>query len=191
MKSKRLKISKKQKGFSLLEMIIAIFIFSLVIVVAVSTFVNMVSVRKKTREIQQNMENARVAMDTIAKQVRNNTLVIPSANNPTASNIRIYDSSQQLCVEYSFGAGNLKYSYLNSVADSVACGSAPIATFSNYNLLSGTVTAGYFGVTVSVPRSSIGRVTILMQIQNATGADKALVQTTVSLRSLSQEVNPS
>ncbi len=176
-----------RKGFSLLEMIIAVFIFSLVVTVAVSAFVSAVSVRKKTKEIQQNMENARVAIDGMAKALRNGDIITGTVNT-----ILAYNYSQERCEQYLFSGNNLTYSFksvlqADYMADKTLCNSSLGGTF---NMLSGTVSSGKFNVIPSVAGSSVGRVTILMQIQNAGGADKALMQTTVSLRSLSQEVNP-
>jgi prepilin-type N-terminal cleavage/methylation domain-containing protein len=188
MKYKKLKISENEAGFSLLEMIVAVAIFSLVIMVAVSTFVSVINVRKKTREIQQNMENARVAMDGITKILRNSDVV-----SSTQSKVRIYDYSQERCAEYEFisATKSLKYSY-NTVplASKDADCTAGASLTAVPNMLSGTVSSGKFNVSPSTD-ILVGRATIMMQIQNAGGTDKALLQTTVSLRSLSQEVNPS
>ncbi len=185
-------INKKHKGFSLLEMIIAIGIFSLVVVVAISTFVSITSVRKKTGEIQRNMENARAAMGSVAKALRNSDIITPGSSGNT-NTILAYNYSQERCERYSFSGSNLAYffrdvSQADYENDKTLCNSGLGGSF---NMLSGTVSGGTFNVVPSVAGSSVGRVTILMQIQNtAGGVDKALAQTTVSLRS-GQEVSPS
>jgi prepilin-type N-terminal cleavage/methylation domain-containing protein len=182
MKSKKLKISNNTNGFSLLEMIIAIFIFSLVIVLAVSTFVNVVSVRKKTKETQQNMENARVAMSTIAKEARNNLII--SAN---ASRIIIYDDAQKLCLKYAFVSTSLHY-YYQTVIDQSGCTIGTVFSGDKI-MLAGNVT-GKFDVIASVADDLVGHATIMMEVQNPGSTDKAKMQTTVSLRVYSQETNP-
>jgi prepilin-type N-terminal cleavage/methylation domain-containing protein len=182
MKSETLKILKNKKGFSLLEMLVAVFIFSLVIVVVISVFVNVVNVRKKTKEIQQNMENARVAMGTIAKEVRNNPMISQSA-----SFVRMYDDAQKLCLEYAFASSNLYYRYL-TVVDQSGCTAATSLTGS-VPMLSGNV-SGKFEIVPSVADVSVGRATILMEVQNSASTDKIKLQASASLRSLSQEINP-
>lgn len=185
-----LRSKTKMAGFSLLEMIIAVAIFSLVMIVLVSTFVSMVSVRKKTREIQQNMENARVAMNSVAKALRNSDIIVPALDG-NASIIRTYNYSQERCEQYEFNDNDLVYSFETVlVVNKADCDPTLPLNDGNFNMLSDTVSSGKFNVVLSTD-SAVGRVVILIKIQKSGGVSEALMQSAVSLRSQSQEVNPS
>lgn len=87
--------SAGRPGFSLVEMIVAIFIFSLIMTVVTSVFVQVFNARKKSKEIQMNIEDARYAMELMAK-----TLRMSSVKNYGNDFIVIYDYSQGKCIRY-------------------------------------------------------------------------------------------
>lgn len=66
----KFKIENFQKGFTLVELLVAIFIFSLVMVAIVSVFVSLVVSYGKIKAIKTVKENAEFAMNFIAKDVR-------------------------------------------------------------------------------------------------------------------------
>ena len=60
----------KQKGFTLLEMIVALGIFSIVAVLTAGTIVSFNRVQKKTINIQNAHDNIRYALETMARAIR-------------------------------------------------------------------------------------------------------------------------
>ncbi|MDP1884729.1 MAG: prepilin-type N-terminal cleavage/methylation domain-containing protein [Candidatus Moranbacteria bacterium] len=92
----------KYKGFSLMEMVVAIFVFSLVMTTATAVFVKVAGARKKVKAIQKDVEDARFAMEQMAKTLRTSTImyVKPLAGVSHSQDIQVYDNSQGRCVEY-------------------------------------------------------------------------------------------
>jgi len=95
----RVKIMKKNKAFSLPEVIISMFIFVLIMLVVTSVFVTMVKTRKEAREAQRNMESIRYAVELMAKNIRMSRVDSPTGVNET---LYIFNNSQGKCLEFSF-----------------------------------------------------------------------------------------
>lgn len=180
-------VIKKYKAFSLIEMIVAIFVFSLVIAVVISAYVSIMNADKKAKAVQQNVENARYAMELMAKTFRTSAII----GTPTASTVRVFDYSQvdsqwghHRCLEYTFSGNNLSYKISNDYVDMRTCESGP-SWSSVMPMLSGTLRSGQFLV---VPTgSAAGKVTIAMDVCPAGGCsgaagDDTKLQTTVSLQ---------
>ena len=77
----RLSRFQKYRGFSFVELVVAIFIFTLVMITMSSTYGKFFVAQKKTRAVQQNAEDARFAMELIAKSLR--TSKVLSCNGET------------------------------------------------------------------------------------------------------------
>lgn len=90
--------SKSKKGFSLVEMLITVFVSTLIILSVVATFAGVMRSRKKARDIQQNMENARSAMDLMAKTIRMSSKVSTNPSNPIV--VYMYNNSTGQCVSF-------------------------------------------------------------------------------------------
>lgn len=97
--SKRLQ--KNTSGVSLLEMIIAISIFTLVMITTVELFTRMISTKSQFDRIRETHEKAQIAVDIIAKSIRSGVVVVPSTTQQV-STLRIYDYFQEDCIEYTF-----------------------------------------------------------------------------------------
>lgn len=63
-------ISKKQKGFTLVEMIVSLAIFSIVAVVALGALVNIISANKKAQSLQASITNLNFALETMSREMR-------------------------------------------------------------------------------------------------------------------------
>lgn len=98
------KKSKKLKGLTFVELIIAITVFSIIIVATISAFATGVLGRKNTQEIQQNAEETRAAMELMAKNIRMSSLV---RVRDDGLKISMFNMSQDKCVSYLFHSGNL------------------------------------------------------------------------------------
>jgi amino acid permease len=99
------KKSKKLKGLTFVELIIAITVFSIIVVATVSAFATGVLGRRNTQKIQQNAEETRAAMELMAKNIRMSSLVIPDG---VVQRIYMFNMSQDKCVSYRFRSDNLE-----------------------------------------------------------------------------------
>lgn len=167
---------KNRSGFSLLEMVISIFIFVVVILTAVSIFANMASARQEARRIQKNMEDARTALDLMAKNMRMSTGLGPDGNG---SEIYMFNTSQEVCIRYQFDDRTLKMGEGNPPAGTTNCDPGSVTYSSNQIVSSNNATDGSFEVTQTSTTADpkvIGRATVTMTI------DGVRLQTTVSFR---------
>ncbi len=187
---KKNKFSSKNKsypGFSLLEMLISMFIFTLIIITSVSIFARVASTRQKTREIQKNMEEARTALDLMAKNMR---MSIGLNNNIPGNDQRIYmlNASQGECICYIFYENKLKMSQVDvppanaNLSDNLKC--KPVTGTLNYwtdgtkfqNIMENDVTGRFIVTPTSASLNDVGKATIVLKV------DGINLQTTVSFR---------
>lgn len=170
-----------RKGFSLLEVIVALSIFTLIVTSLTRVAGSSFSGYTKARQFQQDLENAGFAMDNMAKVLRTSTVL--SSANGTATTIQAFDYSQNKCVEYRFASNNLQIGFGSggSAADPSACDFTGI---SRNNVIAGVVQGGSFSIAPSLNTSGseeVGKVTIALRVgENATNT--ANLQTSVSLR---------
>ncbi len=175
------KIRLRRNGFSLVEMIISIFVFSLISLVSVSIFANVVKVQKNTRDVQKDLETSRTAIDQVAKNMRLSSGLRTANNNPSDSEIYMYNTTQNKCFDYKFTSGQLIVGRANpslDVANNPHCSPSDV----NYNLetfpiTEGNITNGKFFVTktdASSTPKAIGRATVVLTV------DKEHIQTSVS-----------
>lgn len=180
-----------KKGFTFLEMIVAMFIFVLVMVTVTNIFGRALTSFSKTRNLQKDLENAQYAMNSMTKIIRASAIVtITGCLAPSC--LRVYDYSQYKCIEYFFDADNsLK---MRTAADPSPndtthpdrlnwfcrgdSGSDPLGVTTNrISMTTGTV-SGAFYVTYSV--GTYGKATTRIDI--STPKDTVRIQSSVSLR---------
>lgn len=179
---------RHSKGFSFLEVIIAVFIFSLIMVGVTSYFVSTTVANQNTKRLQQNLEDVRFAMNRIAKVLRTSVVLVPNTSSKV-DKVRVYDYSQSKCIRYEFsGDGMREYeaSLPSGEPDEktwcltgASFGSpGDIVSVANGATLSGT----FFVVPSSDTAGSevAGRVTMNATITRKNNA--STIQTTVSLR---------
>lgn len=165
---------KNRSGFSLLEMVISIFIFVVVILTAVSIFANMASARQEARRIQKNMEDARTALDLMAKNMRMST----ELRKVSATDIYMFNTSQGICIRYQFDGRTLKMGEGNPISSTSTDCSGIVPDSSLNKIVSSNNVSGSFAVipTSTTDPKVIGRATVTMTI------DGVRLQTTVSFR---------
>jgi prepilin-type N-terminal cleavage/methylation domain-containing protein len=177
-----------KKGFTLLEMIISVFIFVLVMLSVVNIFIKIFGAYNATRNIQKDLENAQYAMNSMGKFLRESSIVTacttPPCNNWTI--FRIFDYSQGRCIEYSYSGNALKMRSSSIPTSASVCTNYPFTLAESYlNITSGHISKLVFSVIPSVgsPPTSYGKVTISLEISaTSSSTDKARMQTTVALR---------
>lgn len=179
-----------RRGVTLMELLISVFIFSLVMITVVALFTRFVTFQKRSQAVQRNMEDARFAMELMAKTLRTSSVLSPAGNS---NSIDLYDYSQQKCIKYSFSSSKIN-SQSASEDDKADCGTA---AFSSVTPMVGNSINNmtFSAVPSTLSPSVVGQVTISMVICSNNSAcsgtenDRAALQTTVSLRDY-QESNP-
>lgn len=180
---------KTKKGFSLLEVMIVVFIFTLMMVVVTAYFAKMATVNQTTKQLQRNLEDVQLAFNLIGKTLRTAVVVVPSTPSTNTSTIRLYDYSQRECIEYAFSTNSITARSISgppsgdekSWCQTVLMG----ASASIVSTLDGAQVFGKFLVTPSTD-SVAGRVTMMATVKR--GTNLSSVQTTVSLRNFREHL---
>lgn len=99
-----------KRGFSLVEMIISIFIFSILILMLTGTFAGFYKNYSRQKKVQKDIENAQYVLNLMAKRLRTSVILWPSSppsestfflGSETSSNrLDTYDYSKGQCVRY-------------------------------------------------------------------------------------------
>ncbi len=167
--------SKKARGFTLIEVLVSLFVFSLMMAAVSQIFATAFSGYRSTRAIQQDIDNTQYSINVIAKELRTSS-VVSAAGNVTA--VQFYDHSQGKCFRYRINGGNLQVAS-GAAADVGTCSTMALAAFTT---ISTGVVTGSFQVTLSTnaPRH-VGKVTVALDISEGP-THHARIQTTVSLR---------
>lgn len=188
---------KKREGFSLIELLIVIFLVSLLMTAVTGIFLYMFNSYRTIRTMQKDVESAQFALNTMTKTLRTSTIMVPNGSsaledtsNPyDTSIVRAYDYSTGKCFVYSFDAGTKTLrsgsgSPSNTDTPEKARQSCNFSTISLSPLVTGKV-EGNFHVVPSlydadVANRRVGRVTVGMKV--ATDAGHPVdIQSTVSL----------
>ncbi|MDY0302745.1 MAG: prepilin-type N-terminal cleavage/methylation domain-containing protein [Candidatus Moranbacteria bacterium] len=184
------------RGFTLIEVVVAIAVFSIISVAAVGAFSAMFSSYKSARNLNENLKNSQYAMNLMNKTFRTSTVVNPSSEGESTF-LEVYDYSQNKCFRYSFSGGKLlRSSAALNPTSTIECGSF----VSDGEMTSGLVTGSFYvvpsegGVYTNLagdaigPKSvKVGKITTAMKISNGSGSQMREVnlQSTVSLRDYS------
>lgn len=185
---------KKSQGFSLLEVLLATFIFSVVMVGVTSYFVSITATNQHTKRLQQNLEDVQFVMNRVAKVLRTSVIIAP-ASGGTTSNMRIFDYSQSRCLLYEFGNDKiLEYSTLLPTGTSDEKSWCKNIAFSSPSVLVDTSNGmNLTGRFVVIPSNSTpGSEAAGLVTMNATisrQGNSTTIQTTVSLRNY-REIAP-
>ena len=186
------KIVKSNKsGFSLLEVMVAMFVFTVVMLATVAFFGTTVASYRNARAIQQDLENAQYAMNLMAKTIR--TSSIGTCNIPNSSKLCVYDYSQSQCIIYKLSSSSLqKGSGSPTTPDDVS--TCPFSTIESggMNNMTGDVFINNLTFAPILSSSTVvGKVTISMEIcpPNSDNTacstreqDRVKIQSSVSLR---------
>ncbi|KKP97456.1 MAG: hypothetical protein US25_C0002G0001 [Candidatus Moranbacteria bacterium GW2011_GWE1_36_7] len=181
---KKNKITKKnlklkKKGFSLVEVLVAVSIFAFTSVLIAGVFSGFLKNSIEAKKNQKNMESARYALDLMAKTLRTSV-----ASSIADEEIHVFDNTQKRCVIYKYDNANKKMLTGTSGGASLANVSACTPTvWSGITLSdltsSGTIASANFSGTAI----SLGRITMSLGIPSANpNTYSSTVQTTVSLR---------
>jgi prepilin-type N-terminal cleavage/methylation domain-containing protein len=183
----------KKKGFSFLEIMISIFIFSLMMTTISVTFASLFENYRNSRAIQMNLENAQFIMNTMAKSLRTSSVI-----SNTASSIKFYNYSDSNCFSYKFEDNSLQVASVSidnisypTVEERKAQCSSALLTYSN--ILTNVNDANFSVIQSSegIP-NVMGKVTVSIDVCANSGSecsesvhDRARIQSSVSLRDYS------
>lgn len=197
-----------KKGFTLIELMVSIFIFLLMMLAIITVFGRHVAVYKHNRVLQRNVENAQFAMNFIAKTLRTSS-VVGIYNTPSTNRVDAYDFSVQRCYRFEFTNGGPN----PTIQMTEAGESVPIidpqfcddnSTYSGISPISLTTgqVRGQFNVVASqrpdptaLPSplpAVIGRVTMSVEVVSGDGDSSQTpiyLQTSVSLRDYPAELS--
>lgn len=167
------------RGFTLIEVMTALFVFALVMAGTSQIFGSAFTEYRATRTLQQDIENIQYTINIMAKELRTSSVVSAAGNK---SSVQFYDHSQEKCFLYRISSGALQMDSAASPGGVSQCNGMTLSSF--VTISTGTVT-GSFQVTPSAtvggPPTRVGKVTISLAIaKDATHF--AHIQTTVSLR---------
>lgn len=195
-------IGQKYSGFSLMEMVIALAVASILVLAVGKIFLASTETHQTARTSQENLDTARSVMEIMAKNLRMSTHTISYSNG---SIIYMYNSSQKQCVSYKFdstktiltGQCNPKTDATGKIVGSDGSSESTICDGSKGNpCASGAITpltsmsvdnvTGSFFVPKPTSASSsppvIGKATITMTIGSDTASQNNTLQTSVSFR---------
>lgn len=195
-KEKTTSLQKQRKlvGFTLIELMISVFIFLLIMTATVTIFTREITAYRVARETQKNLENAQFTFNFLAKTLRTSEV-----NDFSSSKLYAYDHSQNKCFIFTFTADALmmqKQADGTTMQPGLCRGTPPSMEPDVISLTIGDVT-GSFRVKRSndgteygeVNTASVGAVTTILLIEpeggartNVGNAEKLSIQTTVSLR---------
>ncbi len=130
------KKNKMKKGFTLIEMMVSVFIFALMMTAIASVFASQIRAYKNAHTLQGDLENAQFALNYISKTLRTASLIGYGSNSsmqdlldrkqfgtteydndfylkPIEQNegLILYDFSQEYCVRFTFQDGTHHTSY--------------------------------------------------------------------------------
>lgn len=166
-------------GFSLVELLVATFIFSLIVVTAISVFLNVYSNQNRVRKIQQGVEASRTAMELMAKNIRMGA--IDGSYSAESDHIYFYNYSQGKCITYSIQDNKIKFKELSvKRIDQPDCSTASYGQLSdlvsvdNIESLNFKITKSFYGESNPL----VGRVTMVIKVEDSNEP----AQTTISLR---------
>lgn len=94
------KIAVERKGFTLIELIVAIFLFSMIMVSLVSVFVSTLNAYGKARVMKTIKESTEFAMNSIAKDVRMGKIESADGSINTGDSFTVIRNRDQLEVCY-------------------------------------------------------------------------------------------
>lgn len=169
--SKNLKLKTKnfQAGFTLVEVIVSSFVFSIIVVVTIGLFVQILALERRSFASQKIQENGLFIIELMSREIRVSQIQDQDSPDCTATTLTIIHPVNGI-VTYS-----LNNNVLQRTADGITTDlSSSDVSFSRLN----------FCIMGSVSSTEQARVAILASIQNKTGPEilTTSLETTVSSR---------
>lgn len=188
-----IRLNKKTNGHTLVELIIAMAVFSMAVAIMSGSFSKIMSSYRRARNIQNNTEAAQQAVNLMAKTFRTSGIATSTTLVANATqDIRVFDNSQSKCIRYLFSTVTNTLQYFEEATTQLACDTNSTWSISS-NLIGSTnnvVLNGNFYI-IKADATTVGKVTIRFDtcpIASCSVDDMVRLQTTVSLREKYTEV---
>lgn len=166
-----------QKGFTLVELMVSILVFTIVGVITASIFIEALTIQRRSSEAQYIQENALAVLGLLAKEIRVATIIGPDNCVDNSLNMTVYTSGGvAIPVTYSLSGGFVVRDYGGT----------------GYYVSSNTVV--FNSLIFCIQNSGVDgkqtRVTILASISGKNGSvDPVQLQTTVVSRDVTLELH--
>jgi type II secretory pathway component PulJ len=190
------KMHKTRKGFSLMELLVAMFISTLIMISVVAAFASAFRAQKTARKVQRDLEDAKTAIEYMAKIIRMSSDVRPRSGGGYA--VYMYNKTTENCVGFRYDTASKTIKEqrctpldpndpcangtVNASAGTIAvgtdCASAPSETEISSQLNEARFYVPNYGASSTFP-NPIRRVTVRMVMASDSNARMI---TTVSLR---------
>lgn len=182
-----------EKGFTLLEVMVAMGMFTIILLATMQIMTQSTKSFRSQKQIQANLESAQFALNLMAKELRTSSVLDSTSGTPSSS-IKFYDYSQSRCIQYqaiesSGTTGTVSrrsHDFTGADPDANRTSCQGYSFTESYVPLVTGLTGHQFQVTPSTsvndspPNPQAGRVTVSLTV--GTGGSAATTQTTVSLR---------
>jgi prepilin-type N-terminal cleavage/methylation domain-containing protein len=173
MRKKKLKF---KKGFSLIEVLVAIFIFSFVMTMIAGSFSSFFKSYIAERKTQTDIENAQYAMNIMAKALRTSEV-----ESTSSFPLNTFDYSQSKCIRYDISSSAVVEGITNDTSPEKLSdcnfGSLTYYSLTNNDIKNASVSA----TATSVP--TLGKVTVSLGVQDQSKTTSLIpIQMSVSLR---------
>ncbi|PIR73857.1 MAG: hypothetical protein COU40_00270 [Candidatus Moranbacteria bacterium CG10_big_fil_rev_8_21_14_0_10_35_21] len=181
-------------GFTLVEVLVSMFVFSLVMMSMVGIFGQSTASFKSGKNIQANLEEAQFALNKMAKTIRTSSVF---GNDGIQNNLKIFNYSltDSNCIRY-FSMNDKLMVNSNTQADRASCESVDFINSDADALIEGYVSNINFKVVNSLDKSKVdgpkaGRVTMTLKICESSDEKKcANIQSSVSLKDYDVSMTP-
>ncbi len=176
-RTQKIKKSNKKNtmksGFSLIETLIALAVFSIAAVMLSGTFASFLKRYTITKNEQVGAESAQYAMNLMAKTIRSSVIKTAFVSG---NEILMFDNSAGKCVIYGYANGTLSVGTSN-LADIAACTATPPLPNSPLTKAGEISDISFYGTPTA--GAVIGKILILAKLP---AGNAAQIQTVVSLR---------
>ncbi len=163
---------KKEKGFTLVELLVSAAIFSILILSATGIFVKTMNVQKKAFAIQEVQDNISYTMEMISKEIRMMSEIDESTKGQEASTL-VFKNSKEEDIVYSLIGGQLMRSVDGGAAQAITSSDVNVSDLAFYVNNWDTVNGPQPMVTIN----------LVMEISDGNfGKAQARLQTTLSGR---------
>ncbi|PIV10165.1 MAG: hypothetical protein COS49_01990 [Candidatus Portnoybacteria bacterium CG03_land_8_20_14_0_80_41_10] len=165
-----MELEMKNKGFTLVELLVALAVFSLVVVAMSATAVSVIKSQRKGFALQEGQETARYLLESVSKEIRMSTIDSSSGENESSLSIT---NAKGENVDYRFNSQKLQRQVNGGV-------------WQDLNPFDLKVT-GSFYIRRSFSQPVRGAVTLVMKVKanggRAEGETEINLQSTLSSRS--------
>ncbi len=177
-------LPKQRRGFSLIEVLVSIFIFAIIMTATANIFGHTVKSYRYARASQAALEDAQFAMNRIAKSLRTSSV---QSVGPGGQSIIIYDYSRSggACVRYRITGNAIteEVKQLNYNTDDILnCNSSAFTGVAPATLTTHDVQGAFVATASDYDQKHAGRVSMVFVVKDVHNGAPVYLQTTVSLR---------